>query len=462
MAGDDKLSQLITALEKSENGVLGLIETITDERSFIETDRFIGSDTELGRADGEGVVSGFATISGQNVGIVATNPAVLKGSIGKRGADKIARLVNNAEKVNAPVIAIFDTQGARFGEGIEALEGYAKVFDALSCAYRNVPVILVNKGKNFGISSYLSYICDICIGYDKAELSTASPFIIAAKSKVDISKVGTAAVHQKQTGLYSAVVKSDAELKDILIKALNLLCCDDVESNDDPNRTSLILTGGESAKVLIDEIFDKGSFLELKADYAPEVITGFARLDGMSVGVFAFNQDGGARINSASAEKIEKLIRTCSYHEIPLISLVDCNGVVANLAEENGILIPNVSNLMDWMTSREMKKIALITGNAIGAGYTAFASKSVSDYTLAYPNAKIGAVESMAAAELLYEADMAKAKDRDSAVKKLAKTYAEENQLAVSVAKDGYLDNIIEPAFSRPYLIAAVRMFKDK
>ncbi|MCL2797285.1 MAG: hypothetical protein FWD58_04455 [Firmicutes bacterium] len=464
MADGDKLANLISSLTNSESGVLGLISTITDERSFVETDRFIGSDTELGVADGEGVVSGFATICDQQVAIFATNPAVLKGSIGKKGADKITRLVDNALKTQAPLIAILDTQGARLGEGIEAVEGYTRIINAFYNARYNIPIIVVNKGKNFGMSSYLSYVCDICIGYDKSELCTASPLVIAAKSKTDTSKIGTAAIHEKKTGLYSKVVKSDEELKEFLVKALDLLGNDDIEGKDDPNRTSLIPLEGAGAKVLIEEIFDKDSFLELKAGWAPEIVTGLARLDGMSVGVVAFNKEGGARLSAAGAEKIARLYRTClETVSIPLITLVDCVGTETNIAEENGELLKNVTNLMSWATMEDsQKKIALITGNAFGVGYAAFASKSAADYTLAFPGAKIGAIESAAAAELMYDKDVAEAKNKDAVIKKMAAAYAEENQSAIVVAKSGYIDNIIEPAFSRPYLIQAVRMFKDK
>ena len=462
MSSGDKFSKLTSELKKSESDVLELIETICDSRSFIETDRFVGSDTELGKADGEGIVCGFASINEHRVGIFATNPAVLKGSIGKKGADKIVRLIGNCIDTDAAVIAVLDTQGARFGEGIEAVEGYAKILNRFYSAHGAVPSLVVNRGKNFGLSAYLSGCCDMCIGYDKSLLSTASPLIISAASKVDISKTGTAAVHQKQTGLYTAVVKSDKELKDVLIKSLDLLCNTAENSKDDPNRVSTLLKEGTKAEVLIQEIFDKDSFLPMSASFVPDIITGLARLDGISVGVIAFNKSGGVRLNTNSADKIIALAELCSDYEFPLILLVDCIGTVTDVAEENNALICTVAHLIDWMAHGCSKKIALITGNAIGLGYAAFASKSVSDYTFAYRGAKIGTLESSAAAELLYGADIAKAKDKSAAAKKMEKTYAEENQAAVSVATSGYLDNIIEPAFSRPYLIAALRAFSDK
>ena len=140
-----------------------VVDTLVDPQSFVESDRFIRSATALGEATGEGVVSGFATISDVQVGVFAISGDILKGSIGKANANKIAKCINNAIKTDSPVIGVVDTQGARFAEGIEAMEGYGEIFAAFSSAYGVVPTILVVKGSNYGLTSYLSSVCDFTI-----------------------------------------------------------------------------------------------------------------------------------------------------------------------------------------------------------------------------------------------------------------------------------------------------------
>lgn len=461
MASKGTLTMLTSELNTAQKDVVAVINAVVDENSFVETDRFIGADTVLGSATGEGVVCGFATLNDVNVGIFATNANVLKGSIGKQNSQKIARLVDNAVKMNCPLVAIFDTSGARLGEGIEAVEGYASVIKSFSDACELIPIVTVNKGKNFGISSYLSAFGDVCIGYDKSELSTSSPLIVAATAGAADTATGTAKVVAEKTGLYTCVVKSDAELKDTISKVLDAVNLPFIDSEDDLNRVSKALKVGVKVETQIAEIFDTNSFISLRASYAADVVTGFARLGGQSVGVIGFAGKESAKIDSKSAGKVIDMISLCASYKLPIISLVDCDGTVIDMAQENDQLITTVANMLYTINSATVPKISLVVGSAVGIGYTAFASKSACDYVLAWPDAKIGAVSSVKMAELLYAEEIGKSKNKDAAAKKLAGSYADENQTAVALCKKGYFDNVIDPAFSRSYLIAAVRMFSN-
>ncbi len=455
MSGASQLKKMTDELTKTNKGVNALIETLADDKSFVECDRFVRSETELGDAVGEGVVSGFAVIGGIGANVFAVNGEVLKGGIGKRNADKIVKCVENAVKSGNPLVAVFDTSGARFAEGVEALEGYGKIINAFSCAYGNVPVISVVKGNNFGLSSYLCAVCDVCIGYDKSVTATSSPLVISAKAGIDLSKVGTAAVHSKSTGLYAITVKSDKELKKAVGDILDILVCDVAETGDDANRVAKSLKSGVKTDVLIKEIFDNGTFTGLRSEFALETVTGLARIGGQSVGVVAV----GERLTSDACVKIGELLNTCESYSLPVINLVDCKGVVTDAAQENASLIREVANVMYLYSQLSVPKVALVTGSAIGAGYTAFCSKSLADYTLAWPDAQIGALEAVSAAELIYSDEIAKSKNKDAAAKKLADAYAEENMLAATVSAKGYIDNVIEPSFSRQYIISALQMF---
>ena len=211
------LTELDNKITAASKDVYALIDKITDEQSFVETDKFIGSGTSLGYAAGEGVVSGIASVDDIQVGIFAINGKVLLGGIGKSNAEKISKCVANAVKMSAPVIGVIDTSGARFAEGIEALEGYGKIIEAFSGAYGMVPTILVVKGNNFGSLSYLPAMCDFTVCYEKSVSATSSPLILAAQSTADVASVGTAKI-MAVNGVSSFTVKNDGGLGELIKK----------------------------------------------------------------------------------------------------------------------------------------------------------------------------------------------------------------------------------------------------
>lgn len=448
-----ELKKLLDETAAKKANVLKFIDSFIDEQSFVETDVLLKTVTPLGEAAGEGVVSGFAAIADTQVAVFATNPEVLKGSIGVAAAKKITRMIDNALKAGAPIIAVLDTAGARFAEGVEAVDGYASILHAFAAAYGSVPTVTIVKGNNFGMTSYLSAFSDAVVAFDKSATATSSPLILAAKAGVDAESVGTAKAHSA-SGLYSAVVKNEKELKRFVTDVIGYLTEPVRQAADDPNRVGKVKSA-EPAAVIAD-VFDKGSFTELKGGCAPEVTTGLARLDGNAVGVVA---GSGARLTADGAVKISDLLTTCSSFGLPIVNLVDCVGAVVDIDAEHKNLIREIGNMIFTYNRTEIPKLAVVTGSAIGLGYAAFASKSVCDYTAAWSTAKIGVLESSAAANLLYAADIAKAKDKAKAETKFAEAYAEENQSSAVAAAAGYIDNVIEPSQTRQYLIAALQAY---
>lgn len=455
------VKELNKTADAASKSVRKTLDAVLDPQSFVETDRFIRSETALGEATGEGVVCGFASVSDVQVGVFAVNGDVLKGGIGKANSAKIAKCVNNAVKMNAPVIGVIDSCGARFAEGIEAMEGYSAIFSAFSSAYGVVPTILVVKGSNFGMLSYLSAICDFTLCYDKSVTATSSPLILVAGTTADAAKVGTGEAMAK-AGIASAVVKTDAELAKTVKALVSVVCEGVVPSEDDGNRVCKGLKAGVKTDKVVSEIFDLNTFVEIKKGFAPEVVTGYARLNGVAVGVVASDAEKGeGRLTADGAKKVTELINTCDSFGMPVVNIVDSKGVV-NCAACQGELMRSVGDMIYAYNVADVAKISLIKGNAIGAGYVAFASKSIYDYTVAWENATVGMLDNVAAAELVYSADLAKAKDKDAALNKLATAYGEENTAAVTVAEKGFIDNVINPNFSRQYLIAAVQAFLEK
>ncbi len=434
------------------------IDALIDGQSFVETDVLIRTETPLGAAAGEGVVGGFASIDGLRVVVFATNPAVLKGSIGGKAADKIVRLTENAVRCGAPVVALFDTSGARFAEGTEAVSGYARILGAFADAYGQVPVIVVNYGNNLGLLSYLAAYCDCCIGCEKSVSATASPLVLAAKAGLGAEEVGTAKA-LSAAGLYSFVVGSDAELKAGVSSVLSYLTEADAAPSDDPNRT---ISGQGDMRAILAETFDAGTFCEMRAGSGKEAITGFARLDGTAVGVIASDAAaGGGRITADGAVKITELLNTCANAGLPVVHLVDCAGSAYD-AKNDPAYIREIGNMIYTLHETDIPKVAVVTGQAIGLGYAAFADRSVCDYVAAWKSARIGAMEDSAAAELLYAKDIAAAKDKKKAEAAFAEKYSEENLSAAVSAAAGYVDNVIEPEFTRQYLISAVAAFAKR
>lgn len=229
------------------------------------------------------------------------------------------------------------------------------------------------------------------------------------------------------------------------------------------NRVCKTLKAGAKASNIVKEVTDKGTLLELRAEYAPEVITCLARLGGISVGIVANNSsiDEGKLTPKASI-KIGELLNLCEVYGLPVINLVDCGGVVTNPRAENCCLIREIGSLIYNYSQIRVGKISLVVGSAIGAGYTILCARSVFDYTAAWESAEVGALSSEAAARLLYADEIAGAKDKEKAEQKLADAYAKENMGAGKVGAIGLFDNVIKPEFTRNFLISAVQTFLSK
>jgi len=454
------LAELEKLIAESTEDVLKTVNAVVDEYSFVEADKFIGSETAVGYASGEGVVSGLATVNDVQVGIFAVNGKTLMGSIGKNNAAKISKCVNNAVKMSAPVIGILDTAGARFAEGIEALEGYGEIVKALSEAYGIVPTFLVVKGNNFGMLSYLPAFCDFTICYEKSVTATSSPLILAAQSTADVASVGTAAI-MAESGVSSFTVASDDELKARVSALIDLVTLPVIASEDDGNRT-VAVDGNTSASDLIASVFDNGSFVEIKKDFACEAITGMARINGIAVGVVANNTDvKDGKLTCDGAAKITDLVNTLESFGMLFVNFINSKGAV-NCLKCQPRLIKSIGEMMYALNISTITKVAVITGSAIGVSYVALANKNVYDYVVAWDSAEIGMLDSKQSAELIYGKEIGEAADKEAAMAKFAEAYEEENSSALVVARNGYLDNVIDPAFTRQYIIAGVQAFFNK
>lgn len=445
----ETLKETKTKLATANKDILAFINAFVDEKSFVETDAFVCSKTELGEAVGEGVVSGFASVEDAGVCLFAVNGKVLKGAIGELNAKKIVRAINNAVRMDKPLIAVWDTSGARFAEGVSALEGYGDILRAYTVAYGEVPVISVIKGNNLGISSYIAGISDFVIAYDNSVIATASPLVLEGKSGV--AGVGTA--KQAATdGIVTNIVKTDKELRELITKMLRAFS-GAANVGDDANRVCKGLKAGVSASALIKEVFDKNSFFEIRGGFAPVAVTGFASLGDIPVGVVATNMsESEGRITAEACIKISEFLNVCENAECPVVFLVDSVGTDRKGCD--AALIREMSNLIYQVNTIDVDMFSVVYGKAVGGAYTALVGPC--EYKIAWENAEIGAIESEAAARLLYADEIKSAKNKDKTAQTLAESYAAENNSALVLAQGGYFDNVIEPNLTRSYLLAAL------
>lgn len=445
----DTLKTAKTKLLAANKDILEFINAFVDGKSFVETDAFMCSETEFGDAPGEGVVGGFAAIDGVSVCLFATNPAVFKGSVGALNAKKIVRAVNNAVRMSKPLVAVWDTSGARIAEGIECLDGYGDILRAFSIAYGEIPVVSIIKGANLGISSYVAGISDFVIACPDSVMATASPLVLAEKTGV--KTVGTAKALAEH-GIVTSIVKKDG-LKAEVSKILNMFAEDDINSGDDINRVCKGLKADSSVTDIIKQVFDKDTFIPVREAYAPSVVTGLAALGGTPVGVVATDgkTDGGA-LNSDACIKISEFLNVCENAECPVVFLVDSVGTEKSANDH--ALIREMSNLIYRINQLDVDMFAVVTGKAIGSAYTALVAPC--EYKIAWESASVGAIESETAARLLYADEIKSAKNKDKAVDKLAEEYSEENMSALNIARSGHFDNVIEPNLTRSYLTAAL------
>lgn len=431
------------------------INALIDKDSFVEFSSFSFSESEFygDRAEGEGVVTGFATINDSPYYIVAQNAAVLNGGVSKANCEKIIKCLEQAEKNQTPVIYLLSTLGVRVGEGVNVLEGIAALLKQARSMQGHVTQYLIVNGEVYGQIALLAGICDFNFFIDKKSvLALTSPLVITAAGGQNLpkEKIGSAEALNK-TLLPTFVVKNLAEVA-AKIKAINEITNVKVVDCEELNLSLPALNKKCDAKALLS-VFDKDTAIELLAGSAPEVKCYLARIGGIAVGAVIFDNDDGVKLCPGKMKKLQHFLWIVSNLNLPYINFVNTLGVKETPEVANSTLLGDASLYLNELSWIEEPKISVVFGKAIGLGYTLFAAKSMGyDFTYAFANSKIALFDSVQGAEIEL------ATDGKADMSKLAEKYADENSDPVNAAKGGYIDNIIEPAFVRQYLIASLQM----
>lgn len=431
------------------------IDALVDKGSFVELSTYSFSESEFydGTAEGEGVVCGFATIDDCPYYIVAQNAAVLNGGVSKANCEKMIKCLEQAEKNETPVIYLLSSQGVRVGEGVNVLEGVAALLKKAKSLTTTVTQYLIVNGEVYGQIALLAGICEFNFFIDKKSvLALTSPLVITAAGGQNLpkEKVGGAAALNK-TILPTFVVKDIAEVA-AKIKSINQIIKTKTIDCEELNVSLPALNKKCDVNALLS-VFDKGTAIELWAGTAPEVKCYLARIGGISVATVIFDNEDGVKLCHCKINKLVNFAFLASIFNLPYITFVNALGVKETPEVANSSLIERTCSYINELGWIEQPKISVVYGKAVGLGYTLFAAKSMGyDFTYAFANAKIALFDSAQGAEI----ELATDGKADTA--KLAEKYADENSDPINAAKGGYIDNIIEPAFVRQYLIASLQM----
>lgn len=437
------------ALAQASANIRADIDAIIDESSFVELSSFSFSKNLFYEEDacGEGVVTGFATIDGYPFYIVAQNFAVLNGGFSKANCEKIAKTLNAAEKTETPVIYLLHTYGVQVGEGVNVLEGIAELLLKATQLKGTVPQYAIVNGEVYGAAAAIATLCD-CVFFTKdSALCINSPFVLSAKAGKNLKKEEVGGYKAlTETGIPAIYVESLKDAATTIATVTDLI--NTPVTDAELNATVPALDESADAATLM-QVFE--SAVELGANSSPEVKTVIGRVGGISIAAVLF--DGAVALNALNVKKIKNFAEFACCYGFPFVTFVDCVGVEATMAVNNSSVLKEIAEYLSILDAIDTAKIAVVTGKAVGLGYSLFAAKSVGfDYTYAFATAKIALFDEAVGAAVEF------AGEKNADKQKLQALYAEENSDPIHAAKSGYLDNIIQPQFVKQYLVASLQM----
>lgn len=455
----DKIHLLKSRREKllgSGKEIRKQISALVDENSFVEFDAYSFSRNEFygEDAEGEGVVTGYATINDSPVYVVAQNAEVLSGGVSLANCKKIIKCLERAEKTRNPVVYLLNSLGVQVGEGVNVLDGMAEVLAMSSRLTDSITQISVVLGNLYGSFALLSANCDFNFMLKDSCACYASPKVISAVSGKNIPQSEVGGVNaSKHNGVATFAVNSIEDVRNTVIEifgvlpAISDLVCD---TEDDLNRASANLNDKVCPVCLKKAVFDGGKCIELKKDFCPEVITAIGRVGGISVAAIIFaGEEKGVELNSKNISKINDFVIFANENGLPLLTFVNTLGIKADLETNNTQVMKETMNLVYHLT--QTPKISVVYGKAIGLGYSLFVSKAMSvEYSYAFANSEIALFSGASASAHFGEV-------REDKLDELAKRYADENADPINAARNGYIDNVIEPQFVRAYVISALQ-----
>ena len=462
------------------------IDLLLEKGSFVEVDKFVTHKCydfgmEKQRPLGDGVITGYGLIGDRTVFVFAQDFTVFGGALSETVANKICKIMDLATKVGAPVIGLNDSGGARIQEGVRSLAGYADIFLRNSLSSGVIPQISAILGPCAGGAVYSPALTDfIFMVKDSSYMFITGPDVVKAVTQEDVTKneLGGADVHASRSGVSHFTADNDIDCILKVRELMSFLPNNNMEeppfvpTTDSPNRIDpsldlLVPTNPNQPydiKDLIVSIADDGNFMEVQEDYAKNIVIGYIRLNGKSIGVVA-NQPcalaGTLDINASV--KGARFVRFCDAFNIPLLTLVDVPGFLPGVNQEYDGIIRNGAKLLYAYCEATVPKVTVITRKAYGGAYDVMSSKHIrGDLNYAYPTAEIAVMGADGAVNILSRKEIAEAKDQDAKRKELQDDYREKFANPYRAAELGYVDEVIEPSETRPRLIRSFELLANK
>jgi len=462
------------------------LSLLLDDESLIEHQSYItGRSTSFGmdkkRFLGDGVVSGSGKINGKQVFLFAQDFTVLGGSLGEMHAERIAEAQEMALKNGGPFIQINDSGGARIQEGILSLHGYGKIFRNNTLASGVVPQFSVILGPCAGGAVYSPAITDFVFMVDNvSNMYITGPDVIKTVTGEEISheELGGAYAHCGKSGVAHFRFGSEQECMDFIRRFMTYLPANNMEQppvvdtgdpvdRENPELFNMLpedVKKPYDVRDFIHEIFDRETFIEVQAEYATNVVVGFARLAGRTVGIFA-NQPKqyAAALNIDASDKAARFLRFCDAFNIPIITLADVPGFLPGIAQEHGGIIRHGAKILYAIAEATVPKISLILRKAYGGAFISMSSKALGyDRVLAYPTSQIAVMGPEGAANVIFRKDIQNAEDPDAERQNKIQEFKEEVMNPFIAAGYGYVDEIIDPVYTRIELIRSLEMNQRK
>ena len=460
------------------------IALLLDEGSFVELDKYIthrSDDPTLPKFYGDGAVTGFGTINGRQVFLFSFDFTVLGGSLGEMTSKKISKAMDHAMKVGCPIIGIIDSGGARIQEGVMSLDGYGEIFFHNTMASGVIPQITASIGPSAGGAVYSPAMTDFVVMVENVgQMFVTGPEVVkeVLSQEVSFEELGGARAHATKSGVAHFIANNEYDCFDKVKKLLAFIPQNNaeepavVETNDDPNRIDpkLINILPENPyqqydmKEIIKSIVDNGDFFEVHELFAENIIVGFARMGGRSIGIIA-NQPmylaGALDINSSN--KAARFIRFCDAFNISIVTLVDTPGYLPGADQEHNGIIRHGSKLLFAYCEATVPKVTCIIGKAYGGAYIAMGSKNLrADINYAWPSAEIAVLGPEAAITIIHRRELKNAPNAVDTKKKLAKEFRDKFANPYIAAEKGIIDVVIDPMETRPMIIQALNALANK
>ncbi len=462
------------------------IDLLLDKGSFRELDPFVvhrttdfGLDSQKILADS--VITGWGTVDGRLIYIFSQDFTVFGGSLGEVHAEKICKLMDMAMKNGAPVIGLNDSGGARIQEGVVSLGGYADIFLRNTLASGVIPQISVIMGPCAGGAVYSPALTDFIIMVrGSSYMFVTGPEVVKTVTHEEVSfeELGGASVHSEVSGVCHMAADTEADALYLIRKLLSYLPQNNMEdppfvpNGDDPLRMDVALDSivpddpGKpyNIKDVIHLIVDDGQFFEVHEAYAQNIVVGFARLGGHSIGIIA-NQPAvlAGVLDINSSEKAARFVRFCDAFNLPILTFVDVPGFLPGTGQEHGGIIRSGSKLLYAYCEATVPKLTVVTRKAYGGAYDVMSSKHIrGDVNLAWPSAEIAVMGPDGAVNIIFRKELAQSDDPVKRKAELVAEYRAKFANPYIAASRGYIDDVIEPRETRPRLINALEMLTNK